>query len=175
MRPTINYKVNEYFSQQNVQEEIMRGARSEKSPMMPYHKNKWVNFLFKKRPIDDPSTNHYEDASFLYEKNKMLLSLHLLLFVMFDNDQHISKTEKKQLLKFLKRHKKFFQPKDKEKVAEALNETLQLSFVSNYLKTHDTKKLMFLESIQLIKSSINQLKDYKESFKKLESLSTNLE
>jgi hypothetical protein len=49
MRPTINYKVNEYFSQQNVQEEIMRGARSEKSPMMPYHKNKWVNFLFKKK------------------------------------------------------------------------------------------------------------------------------
>ena len=28
MKPTINYKVNEYFSQQHVQEEIMRGARS---------------------------------------------------------------------------------------------------------------------------------------------------
>jgi hypothetical protein len=175
MKPTINYKVNEYFSQQHVQEEIMRGARSEKSSIMPYHKNKWVNFLFKKRPIDDGSTNHYEDASFLYEKNKMLLSLHLLLFVMFDNDQHISKSEKKLLMTFLKRYKKYFQPSDKEKIAAALNETLQLSFISNYLNTQETKKTMFLESIQLIKNTINQLKDYKESFKKLESLSLNLE
>jgi len=175
MRPTINYKVNEYFSQQNVQEEIMRGARSEKSPMIPYHKNRWVNFLFKKRPLDVLSTNHYEDSSFLYEKNKTLLSLYLLLFVMFDNDQQISKNEKKQLLKFLKRHKKFFQPKDKEKIAEVLNETLQLSFISHFLKTNDTKKTMFLESLKLTKNTINTLKDYKDSFKKLDGLIINLD
>jgi hypothetical protein len=76
---------------------------------------------------------------------------------------------------FLKRYKKCFQPSDIEKIAAVLNETLQLSFISNYFNTHETKKTMFLESIQLIKNTINQLKDYKESFKKLESLSPNLE
>lgn len=165
MKPGMNnlgtktYKVNEYFTRQYVQEEIMRDARNEKSPFIPFRKYKWVNFLFRKRPIDDPSTNHYEDASFLYEKNKMLLSLHLLLFVMFDNDQHISKSEKKHLMTFLKRYKTYFHPSDKEKIAAALNKTLQLSFISNYLNTNETKKTMFLERIQVIKNDINQLKD----------------
>jgi Tfp pilus assembly pilus retraction ATPase PilT len=94
---------------------------------------------------------------------------------MFDNDQQISKNEKKQLLKFLKRHKKFFQPKDKEKIAEVLNETLQLSFISHFLKTNDTKKTMFLESLKLTKNIINTLKDYKDSFKKLDGLIINFD
>ena len=92
---TKTYKVNAYFTRQYVQEEIMRDARHEKSPLIPFRKYKWVNFLFRKRPLDDPCVTDFEDSPFSYEKNKMLLSLHLLLFIMFDNDQQISKKEKK--------------------------------------------------------------------------------
>ena len=157
---TKTYKVNAYFTRQYVQEEIMRDARHEKSPLIPFRKYKWVNFLFRKRPLDDPCVTDFEDSPFSYEKNKMLLSLHLLLFIMFDNDQQISKKEKKVLLHFLKKHRKFFNNTDKRKVVEALNETLHLSYVSNYIESNDIKKNMLLESVKLIKNTINTLKDY---------------
>lgn len=165
-----SYKVNEYFTRQYVQEEIMRDARHERSPIIPFRKYRWVNFLFKKRPIDDPCVTDFEDSPFSYQKNKMLLSLHLLLFIMFDNDQKISKKEKKVLLNFLKKHKKFFNQTDKKHVVETLNETLHLSYVSNYVQSNDIKKTMFLESVALIKNTLNSLKDYKDSFKKLDHL-----
>lgn len=167
---TKTYKVNEYFTRQYVQEEIMRDARHERSPIIPFRKYRWVNFLFKKRPIDDPCVTDFEDSPFSYQKNKMLLSLYLLLFIMFDNDQKISKKEKKVLLHFLKKHKKFFNITDKKHVVETLKETLSLSYVSNYIQTNGIKKTMFLESVALIKNTLNSLKDYKDSFKKLDHL-----
>ena len=173
MNPKIknNYHVNEYFNRQYVQEEIMRDARHEKSPIIPFRKYRWINFLFRKHPIhDDPCVTDFEDSPFSYQKNKILLSLTLMLFIMFDNDQHISKKEKKHLFAFIKKHHQFIFTKDKEEIVSALNESLDVNYVSHYLLTHDIKKPMYLESLQLVKNNILTLKDYKDPFKKLDTL-----
>lgn len=167
-----HYRVNEYFNRQYVQEEIMRDARHEQAPIIPFRKYRWINFFFKKHPIhDDPCVTDFEESPFSYQKNKMLLSLTLLIFIMFDNDQHISKKEKKYLFRFLKTYKKFFSSSDKMNIAASLTKSIQLFDITHYLLTHDIKKPMYLESLKFIKNNISKLKDYKETFKKLESLS----
>ena len=164
------YAVNKYFDKAYVQQEVIRTLNDGHSHMLPMKRFGWITFIFKRKPKDDPSSSNYDSKHFLYYKNQSLLTARFFIFILFDHDQHISKKEIRQLLKYIRKNQHFFDHHNKELLINMTKRSHSIHELRSYIDSSNIPFKMVIDSIKDLKSIVKQLAKYKDSFKKLASL-----
>lgn len=96
----------------------------------------------------------------LYEKNRAMLSVILMLYIYSNDDNVISRKESKSIKNFMKNHDKQFTKQDMQYIKALSNRSYSRESLENYAEQYKISKTMLNESIQIIKRNINQNYDY---------------
>lgn len=100
------------------------------------------NFLLKKHKEieDDIKHQSWEDV---YQKNLMKLSVMMLLYVFFEDDNELSRFELKRVKKFFRKHTKYLTKSDFKEIERFFETKVKLKDFLNYMDQHGYEESIF--------------------------------
>ena len=110
--------------------------------------------------VQDELVNPNLTPTELYEKNRAMLSVVLMLYIYSNDDNVISRKESKNIKKFMKSQDKNFTKQDKIRIMQLSNRSYSRESLEEYVEQYKISKAMLDESITILKRNIDSNYDY---------------
>ncbi len=113
-----------------------------------------------KPQVKDEFVNPNLTPTEIYEKNRAMLSVILMLYIYSNDDNIISRKESKNIKKFMKNHDENFTKQDKITIMQLSNRSYSRESLEEYVERYKISKKMLAESITILKRNIDSNYDY---------------